>query len=231
MSSSISCSRRSDCSKRGEQPRDAEAELLSDEPPHIDLYARIAVCLCGASRTARCGRRSQAALPAAGRSRRSAPAPTPHLWRTAGHFRLARTCCSWHSRSAAGSRTCSSRRISGHPVALHDRTHRPAVRRDGMDARHADGRGTIRIDRPFDARLTLVTDTPEAPAGRLTGSGPIFVLTHEPNNSVIAVNRLLKAGARISWARSRHRNGNAIHRGRSSSSTSARKPRRLRHAT
>jgi hypothetical protein len=60
---------------------------------------------------------------------------------------------------------------------------------------------TIRVDRPFEAALTRVEGDVQAPAGTVTGSGPVYVLPHEPNASVVAMNRLLKAGAEVSWAR------------------------------
>ncbi len=60
---------------------------------------------------------------------------------------------------------------------------------------------TIQVDRPFDAKLALIQGDVEAPAGRVTGTGPVYVLPHEPNASIVAMNRLLKAGAAVSWAR------------------------------
>ena len=59
---------------------------------------------------------------------------------------------------------------------------------------------TIRVDGPFDARLTLMTQDVEAPAGGLSGSGSTYLLRHTSNNSFIAMNRLLKDGADVSWA-------------------------------
>ena len=50
---------------------------------------------------------------------------------------------------------------------------------------------TIRIDGRFDARLTLIAEDVEAPAGELSGSGSTYLLRHTSNNSFIAMNRLL----------------------------------------
>lgn len=60
---------------------------------------------------------------------------------------------------------------------------------------------TVAIDRPFEAKLRLVDGDVEAPAGRVTGSGPVYVLPHEPNASIVAMNRLLQGGAEVSWMR------------------------------
>lgn len=63
------------------------------------------------------------------------------------------------------------------------------------------GVDTVRVDRPFEARLSPAPEPVEPPAGRVTGTGPIFVLDHAVNASVVATNRLLAAGARVAWAR------------------------------
>jgi hypothetical protein len=59
---------------------------------------------------------------------------------------------------------------------------------------------TIEIDVPFEADLKSMTSTVVAPAGVVTGSGNTFIIGHEMNNSIVAMNRLLKAGAAIDWA-------------------------------
>ena len=59
---------------------------------------------------------------------------------------------------------------------------------------------TLRIDRPFDAPLTLMTDAVEAPAGKLSGRGGTYLLRHTSNNSVVAMNRFLRDGADVRWA-------------------------------
>jgi hypothetical protein len=60
---------------------------------------------------------------------------------------------------------------------------------------------TVQVDKPFDAKLTPLTADAAARPGRINGSGNVFVFNHEVNNSVIAMNRLLKDGADVSWAR------------------------------
>ena len=39
----------------------------------------------------------------------------------------------------------------------------------------------------------------DLPAGSLSGQGSAYILSHEPNNSLVAVNRLLKGGYEVSW--------------------------------
>lgn len=60
---------------------------------------------------------------------------------------------------------------------------------------------TIEIESPFTARLQLLTTDVEAPAGTVAGRGSIFIIGHEANNSIVAMNRLLRIGAEIEWAR------------------------------
>ncbi len=57
---------------------------------------------------------------------------------------------------------------------------------------------TIFVKAPFEANLEKL-GTIAVPAGRVTGSGPMYVIGHEANDSLVAVNRLLKGGAEISW--------------------------------
>jgi len=63
------------------------------------------------------------------------------------------------------------------------------------------GVNAVEIDSPFDARLKLMTSDVEAPPGKVTGNGDSFIIGHEMNNSIVAMNRLLEAGAEIDWAR------------------------------
>ena len=60
---------------------------------------------------------------------------------------------------------------------------------------------TIQVERPFEASLTLLVADAESPPGRVVGAGPKYLLSHEPNQSIAAVNRLLAAGATVSWSR------------------------------
>jgi hypothetical protein len=60
------------------------------------------------------------------------------------------------------------------------------------------GVSTIFVARPFDANLRKL-DSVDLPAGQVTGQGSVFLLSHEPNNSLVAVNRLLKGGYQVSW--------------------------------
>ena len=62
---------------------------------------------------------------------------------------------------------------------------------------------TIRVDEPFEARLTPVAGPVAAPAGRVSGSpvAEIYLLSPESNLSAVAVNRLLAAGASVAWVR------------------------------
>jgi hypothetical protein len=57
---------------------------------------------------------------------------------------------------------------------------------------------TIFIARPFEARMRKL-DNVAIPEGRLSGRGTAWVLSHEANNSLVAVNRLLKANRDVSW--------------------------------
>ncbi|MGH9330872.1 MAG: hypothetical protein ACRD09_10545, partial [Vicinamibacterales bacterium] len=60
---------------------------------------------------------------------------------------------------------------------------------------------TVKVDKPFEARLTLLTADATARAGKINGSGSVYVFNHEVNNSLVAMNRLLKDGADVAWAR------------------------------
>jgi hypothetical protein len=60
---------------------------------------------------------------------------------------------------------------------------------------------TVQVDKPFEAKLTLQTSEVAARPCRINGSGSVFVLNHEVNNSLVAMNRLLKDGADVAWAR------------------------------
>ena len=54
------------------------------------------------------------------------------------------------------------------------------------------------VKKPFEADLKKL-DTIEIPAGEVGGKGSAYILSHEPNNSLVAVNRLLKEGYEVSW--------------------------------
>ena len=60
---------------------------------------------------------------------------------------------------------------------------------------------TIKVDKPFEAKLALLTAEATARAGKINGSGNVYVFNHEVNNSLVATNRLLKDGADVGWAR------------------------------
>ncbi len=60
------------------------------------------------------------------------------------------------------------------------------------------GVSTVFVKKPFEAGLKKL-DVIELPAGEVTGRGSAFVLSHQPNNSLVAVNRLLQGGYRVSW--------------------------------
>lgn len=62
------------------------------------------------------------------------------------------------------------------------------------------GVNTIFVKQPFGANLKRL-ETIDLPEGKVTGIGPFFLLSHEPNNSLVAVNRLLKNGYEVSWFR------------------------------
>ncbi len=65
------------------------------------------------------------------------------------------------------------------------------------------GVDTIRVERPFEARLTKLTDDVARPLGSVTGDPAVgsYVLTPASTLSVVAVNRLLAAGAALAWTR------------------------------
>ena len=62
---------------------------------------------------------------------------------------------------------------------------------------------TIRVDEPFEARLTPVAGGVAAPAGRVSGdpAAETYLLSPDSNRSAVAVNRLLAAGASVAWSR------------------------------
>jgi hypothetical protein len=57
---------------------------------------------------------------------------------------------------------------------------------------------TIFVKKPFEAELVRLQQI-VLPPGKITGTGPQYILSHQPNNSLVAVNRLLKNGHEISW--------------------------------
>ncbi len=54
------------------------------------------------------------------------------------------------------------------------------------------------VRRPFEADLKKL-ETIDLPGGTVSGQGSAYLLSHAPNNSLVAVNRLLKGGYEISW--------------------------------
>jgi hypothetical protein len=63
------------------------------------------------------------------------------------------------------------------------------------------GVDVIRIDRRFAAALVPFDPDEAARRGSVHGSGPVFVVPHEPNASINATAELLDAGADVSWMR------------------------------
>lgn len=60
----------------------------------------------------------------------------------------------------------------------------------------------IAADHPLEVELERVNKV-EPPPGKVEGTGNAgYILGHESNTSIIAVNRLMKAGAKVSWANS-----------------------------
>ena len=57
---------------------------------------------------------------------------------------------------------------------------------------------TIFVKKPFEADLAKLQQI-VLPPGRISGTGSRYILDHQPNNSLVAVNRLLKKGNKISW--------------------------------
>jgi hypothetical protein len=63
------------------------------------------------------------------------------------------------------------------------------------------GVDVVAIDRPFTASLAAFEPDETTVRGSVRGSGPVFVLPHEPNASMTATAKLLDAGADVSWTR------------------------------
>ena len=63
------------------------------------------------------------------------------------------------------------------------------------------GVDTVQIEDPFDASLTLLAEEAVLAPGRVVGSGTTYLLSHESNQSFVALNRLLALGATVEWAR------------------------------
>ncbi len=57
---------------------------------------------------------------------------------------------------------------------------------------------TIFVKKPFEAELTELKQI-VVPPGKITGTGSQYILDHRPNNSLLAVNRLLESGHEIFW--------------------------------
>ena len=63
------------------------------------------------------------------------------------------------------------------------------------------GVDTVQIEAPFEAALTPLVEDAVLPPGRVVGSGTTYLLSHESNQSFVALNRLLALGATVEWAR------------------------------
>jgi hypothetical protein len=63
------------------------------------------------------------------------------------------------------------------------------------------GVNTVQIETPFEASLTLLVEDAVLAPGRVMGSGTTYLLSHESNQSFIALNRLLALGATVEWAK------------------------------
>jgi hypothetical protein len=57
---------------------------------------------------------------------------------------------------------------------------------------------TVFASKPFEADLRKL-DAIDVPAGRIEGRESVYIIGHETNNSLVAVNRLLKVGASVFW--------------------------------
>ena len=58
---------------------------------------------------------------------------------------------------------------------------------------------TVQVERPFEAALQPLAGPAAIPAGRIAGDGGTFLISHDANRSFTAMNRLLAAGASVSW--------------------------------
>jgi hypothetical protein len=56
------------------------------------------------------------------------------------------------------------------------------------------------IAKPFTADLAKLDEIP-LPPGKISGTGPAYMISHEPTNSLVAVNRFLEKGLEVSWLR------------------------------
>ena len=63
------------------------------------------------------------------------------------------------------------------------------------------GVDTVQIEAPFSASLRLLEEEALPAPGRVVGSGTTYLLSHESNQSFVALNRLLGLGATVEWAR------------------------------
>jgi len=63
------------------------------------------------------------------------------------------------------------------------------------------GVDTVQIAEPFKASLTLLVEDASLAPGDVVGSGTTYLLSHESNQSFVALNRLLALGATVEWAR------------------------------
>ena len=74
-------------------------------------------------------------------------------------------------------------------------------RRDRLVVGHVDGRHPAYCRSTLPGGADDARDGSPMPSGRVSGSGPIFLLPHESNTSLTATARLLAGGAEVAWAR------------------------------
>ncbi len=58
---------------------------------------------------------------------------------------------------------------------------------------------SVTVAKPFEASLTSIQKA-ELPPAKVDGAGATYIIGHETNDSLIAVNRLLKGGADVFWS-------------------------------
>jgi hypothetical protein len=80
----------------------------------------------------------------------------------------------------------------GPPATPYDTT--------GYELRLQMGVAVDAIDTPFGVPARIVDDVPPPPGGLVGTHDGAFLLTHDENNSAVAVNRLLAAGATVQWS-------------------------------
>jgi hypothetical protein len=71
------------------------------------------------------------------------------------------------------------------------------------------GVAIVFVKQPFEADLKKLARV-DIPPGKVAGAGPAYVLDHAANNSLVAVNRLLKAGYDVSWLKEKATLGGTV---------------------